>query len=338
VWGAALTVVGLLAGGAIAYGAGAFDGVLSAHAVSAACGGLVDPDLAGKLVGADRLDGQDEGGDSCLVGAHDRGDGTGSLTIGVLDDRSNDGIFNPAGRDVIPYDFSAAIAEPLGAGWTGFLTTSEGDTGKAEALVPCAKEPDGVLVVTARAIPGPSAGRTDSDPWRDLFGRVITQALRRAAASRGCDAPLPRHDLAHVPPFTSHTLMPQGRGTGTCAGIEARTYGTAADATAPIEDCLVAGPDGRPRYSVTAYYGPFAADAIRAKAPDEDYSRPATSGGGSAWTLAACPTGRALYVVGLTNGPDGTLTKGDPAVEEGALRTFAAQSARRHGCSSPATF
>ncbi|MFI8438466.1 hypothetical protein ACIGJO_33005 [Streptomyces sp. NPDC079020] len=54
------------------------------------------------------------------------------------------------------------------------------------------------------------------------------------------------------------------------------------------------------------------------------------------WTTADCPDGEALYAVETVRDEEaGDFRAADPKLQRAALKTFAANSARRHGCPAP---
>ncbi|WP_406507476.1 hypothetical protein [Streptomyces sp. NBC_00212] len=100
---------------------------------------------------------------------------------------------------------------------------------------------------------------------------------------------------------------------------------------APIEQCRLVGPDGGRTLKISAYYGPYQQSPRDPQGNPFLYLGPRGNEDGSAWTTASCPTGEALFTVEALSSADH-----DRAAVRKALSTFAAESAKRHGCATPA--
>lgn len=126
-------------------------------------------------------------------------------------------------------------------------------------------------------------------------------------------------------------LKKSGAATGTCQGVNSASYEAQPDPAAPIEQCFLAADNGEPTFRIAAYYGPYSIAPRRNpyRSPD-DYVGTSGTNEGKSWTTASCPTGTALYTLEPLV-PHASVG----ASERQALLSFAARSAKRHGCSSP---
>ncbi|MFI6055815.1 hypothetical protein ACIBCO_37780 [Streptomyces violascens] len=126
-------------------------------------------------------------------------------------------------------------------------------------------------------------------------------------------------------------LKKAGAASGTCQGVNAPSYESAVDAAAPIEQCLLADAVGVPTFRLGAYYGPYTNAPRRNPLRNPyDYVGAGGTNNSKSWTTASCPTGTALYTLEPL-APRATVG----ASERQAFLSFAARSAKRHGCSSP---
>lgn len=319
-------VLGLvLAGGGVAFAVGAFDDWRDSRSVSSACGELLDHTEAKRLLGAPRLQGEKKGAMSCEVS--DPGDGIASLDVRVQ--RAGGGERVLAALRRADTHRGGQTVSPVGGKWPAVLNTGD-ESAYAGAYLACGKGTDDDFLVSVAAHRGSSARPLDTAHQRSSLARTVTRALKSAANRQGCPAP-GASPVSHVPKDTSGQLKRAPKMTGTCAGTGSRGYETVAGASAPIEDCLLADAKGKPRFRLSASYGPYV-NAVRSETVRGSILQ-GQSGGqdGTYWTSAVCPDGKALYVIEPLD--DGErFAAADPALEKKALRAFAAASAERHGC------
>ncbi|QIY99461.1 hypothetical protein HEP87_43060 [Streptomyces sp. S1D4-11] len=314
----------LIAGGSIVYATGSYDDWRDARALDDSCRGLVDAAEMQKALGADRVSGKDTGGAGCR--AYDPGDTKASLTISVQRGQDPESIKLNADR-ILAQD-PAEMLVPVGRGWPALVSAGSGAEPYATAFLPCGKGTNDDLVLSLTATRATSTGSVQER--RDGMTVLVTRALKQAAKNHGC--PMPDADTVHSAPSGAfEELKKAGTATGTCKGINASTYEAEADGASPIEQCLLADAPGKPTFRVAAYYGPYT-NAPRHNPQRNPYDYVGASGtnDGKSWTTASCPTGTALY----TLEPLASHATAD-ASERQALLSFAAQSAKRHGCSNP---
>ncbi|MCH0558909.1 hypothetical protein [Streptomyces sp. MUM 16J] len=311
-------------GGGIVYGTGIYDDWRDTRALDDACRGLVDAGEVQKALGADRVTGKDTGGAGCR--AYDPGDTKVSLTISVQ--RGQDAESIRLDTDEILAHDPAEMLVPVGRGWPALVSAGSGTDAYATAFLPCGKGADDDLVLSLTATRAPSTGSVQEQ--RDGMTVLVTRALKQAAAQKKCA--LPHTDTVHSAPSGAfEQLKKAGAATGTCKGINTYGYEAEADTAAPVEQCLLANAAGTPTFRLAAYYGPYI-NAPRRNPWRNPYDYVGASGAndGKSWTTASCPTGTALY----TLEPLASHATAS-ASERQALVTFAAQSAKRHGCSAP---
>ncbi|MFE9846415.1 hypothetical protein [Streptomyces goshikiensis] len=314
----------LAAGGGAVYATGAFDTWRDGRALADGCGKMVDAAEMKQLLGAERVRGRSLGGLGCR--AFDPG-GKASVTV-TVERGSAPGSVVRHGRQILAKDPESLLV-PVGGGWPALVGAGGGEA-YATALLPCRSGLAGDdLVVGMTAVRAKSGGTTQER--REGLAALVTRALKQAAAAQGCE---PAHaDKPRMPAGAFTDLRKAGAATGTCRDTGLPGYETQADASAPIEQCLLAGAGGEPAFRLAAYYGPYP-NAPRhdpSRSPD-DYTTPSGTNGGKSWTTAACPTGEALFTM------EPLLPGAEPSAEtRKAFPTFAAESAKRHGCEPPAS-
>jgi hypothetical protein len=166
------------------------------------------------------------------------------------------------------------------------------------------------------------------------LARITTGTLANAAKKWGCDAELGDR-VEQVPAGSVKTLKKLGAATGTCRGVGSATFETAADGSAPVEDCILATDTSERQFRIAAYYGPFVKSARLETTRGREFLGKSGGSDGLYWTTATCGTSTALYSVEPLDSGDG-LVKPQPESELQALNVFAKRSAESHGCSAPA--
>ncbi|WP_159047902.1 hypothetical protein [Streptomyces sp. WM6378] len=313
----------LIAGGGIVYATGTYDGWRDARALDDGCRGMVDAAEVQKVLGADRVTGRRLGEAGCR--AYDPGATKASLAISVQ--RGQDAESVRLDTDEILAQDPSGMLVPVGRGWPALVSVGS-DTGLyATAFLPCGKGADDDLVLSLTATRAPSTRSVQEG--RDGMAVLVTRALNAAAKDQGCAQP----DASKVQSASADAFkdLKKAGESGTCQGINAPSYESAADAAAPIEQCLLADAVGVPTFRLAAYYGPYTNAPRRNpyRSPD-DYVGTSGTNEGKSWTTALCPTGTALFTLEPLV-PHASVG----ASERQALPSFAARSAKRHGCSSP---
>ncbi|MFI7084380.1 hypothetical protein ACIBUR_12340 [Streptomyces anulatus] len=93
---------------------------------------------------------------------------------------------------------------------------------------------------------------------------------------------------------------------------------------------------GNRLFQLSAYYGPYVKAARLETVRGKRYLTGAGGTDGVYWTTAACPDGEALYAVETVRDEEaGAFRPADPKLQQAAPKTFAANSAQRHGCPAP---
>ncbi|MFD5077005.1 hypothetical protein [Streptomyces sp. NPDC058371] len=352
-----------------------------------ACGGMLSVPDVRAVLGDDHLDVSDESGegvDTCTVNG--AGSDGGELRVSIVDTTN-------AGRpqkDLLPSLPNAGddtLPVPVGHGWSGVLGADASDEREATAtlLLTCDRRgaksavPDGLLITVETKHDAP----LDDPANRPGYVRVATGTAKEAATAYGCRADLGRPVHTVGLPVTEEEFEPLAGVTGTCAGVPgyagavaaaggsaaagAVVGGTARETArdgAPRETCLL-GEDGTgaERYTLDAYYGPYAAEvwADWRELEGRGYGdAPADASAGKldmhgtdtgVWASAQCPGdgedakdrqagGRAIYTLNRSRG-SGTEraapTAAERRYEKRALKAFAERSARSHGCAAPTT-
>lgn len=322
----AVTVAAVLvAGGGAVYATGAYDQWRDGQALEEGCGGLVDAAEMMSALGAERVSGKDTGGGGCR--AFDPSGTKASVTVSVQRGPDAESVVVNADR-ILAHD-RAGLLVPVGGGRPALVSAGSGSEPYATAFLACGKGADDDLVLSLTAVRDRPVGSLQER--RDGIAALVTRALERAAEQHHCALPGVTRTKS-VPPGAFEKLKKPGEATGTCRGTESAAYETEADGAAPIEQCILAGADGKQTFRVAAYYGPYP-NAPRHDPLRSPYDYVGTSGSndGTSWTTATCPAGNALYTLEPLL-PHATVSER----ERTALRVFATESAERHGCGTPA--
>ncbi|MDQ0907233.1 hypothetical protein QFZ22_003218 [Streptomyces canus] len=222
---------------------------------------------------------------------------------------------------------------PLDAGWQGFMVTDE-DEATASVLLSCKtwtpEKGSGILVAGESPY---GSGATQA--IRLELARTVTGAARRAAEKTGCAAE-PGDSGKLTAPVAEATTVLASDATGTCKGMTSvKKVRETAAGTSPAEECLLVG-----GLQLAAAYGPFS-DPSQAvvNGPYGGHDTPSGTDEYTAWTSATCQgaLGVGYYRASPLEGSDRRFTTDPLTREERAdLEHFAALSAARHGCSTPA--
>ncbi|WP_369359052.1 hypothetical protein [Streptomyces sp. cg2] len=350
----AAAVAALVAAAGILDLAGVFDRWRDARALSRACDGIVPQTELTQLLNVDggltskrAWDSSARDDRKCVIYRPREPDRAplASLVVTLGQGRTSNQLLTDLDRN---QSYDVESVSPIGSGWRGVLA---GD--RATVVMPCGRGSGDDLVVNLLTDPQRSdEGDGLSSPGqRARFARLATQTAVNAAERAGCQA-TPGKTIVSVPEAISwqgpalrpKEIAPPGKATGTCAGVDARTAGTAADPLAPIEDCFILDKNDQPRFRLAAYYGPFVQNgSVGVSIRHRVFATPAGGLDGLYWTSTACPKqgGTAFYTVETLRDDNPGFTKPDPAAERSALARFAERSARAHGCtpahSLPAT-
>ncbi|MFB7547413.1 hypothetical protein [Streptomyces sp. NPDC056154] len=315
----------LVTGGGAVYAKGAYDGWRDGRALEAGCGGLVDSAEMKSALGAERVSGKGTAGGGCR--AFDPGATKASVTISLQSGPEPESVVAHTER-ILARD-TAGLLVPVGGGRPALVSAGSDSESYATAFLPCGKGADDDLVLSLTAVHARPAGTLQER--RDDLAALVTRAVEWVAERHHCA--LPGIGKAKgVPSGAFEKLKKSGEATGTCLGIRLPAYEAEADGAAPIEQCLLAGPDGKQTFRIAAYYGPYPNaprhDPFRSP---YDYVGRSGSNGERSWTTASCPTGEALYTLEPIRSHTTAWDR-----ERTALRVFAAESAKRHGCGAPA--
>ncbi|WP_424891678.1 hypothetical protein [Streptomyces sp. XH2] len=231
---------------------------------------------------------------------------------------------------------------PMGSGWPGSIASDDDQLFGIVELT-CRNKPDESLLVSSRVL-----YLDADDESRAGLARFTTVAAKNAAERVGCDAAVGK-DIGNVAPAPDRNPVQIGKATGTCAPVIALGAGaeqagavSAADAPsdphAPAEDCSLTDAHGNQLYQLTASYGSLAENMRRGsrefEATDESgFNEEGHRGYGS----AQCATSgkRSFYTLKAVSRGAGkglTVKAPDPHFERAALKAFAEQSAKTHGC------
>ncbi|MET9293601.1 hypothetical protein [Streptomyces sp. NPDC003077] len=338
--GAASVAVLGVAAGALYY-TGTFERWRDGRAVSQACGGIVPQGELEEYLGVGRLTSRQ------AWESNARDDRRCSISTRVGEEKGRFGWLKvnlgrgKSSRDLLTdlartesYAFGPFVT-PIGNGWRGVLGNFTTPYSVATVVVRCGGEARDDLAVNVQAMArmGGSSKDTRTPEQRARFARIVTQTAANAAKQAGCEVPSGR-DIKTVPDVPPNAPTPAGKGTGTCAGINAPTYETTADPLAPIEDCIMADKKGQGRFRLAAYYGPFVEKGTaKVSLRDFVFTKRANGTEGAYWTSTACPKqgGTAFFSAETLRDGD-RLTEPDPAAQQAALKHFAERSARSHGC------
>ncbi|MBH1932819.1 hypothetical protein I5Q34_00660 [Streptomyces sp. AV19] len=318
----ALTVLVVLSGAGL-YFSGAYDNWQDERSLSTACDGMLDHSEVKSLLEVERPRTLLSSSSYCSV--VDPGKGKNYLGVDILrGERVHDLLIS---EDEAIYRPPATT--PVGSGWAAFIAVS-GRITYANAYLSCGSGADGDIVVSAKVHQARTSAPLSSDR-RAKLARTATATLSNAAEKWGCTGKPHGGNIDRVPSDSTKVLKRVGEAVGTCKGIEAASYESAVNDTAPVEVCVLADGAGKEKFRIGAYYGPYEKSA-RAKYRSSRARKGVEVRG--RWAAATCPSGEALYVIerGYVGGRE---AKPDPALEEQALKKFAANSAKRHGCSPP---
>ncbi|MFF3729795.1 hypothetical protein ACFYXM_05540 [Streptomyces sp. NPDC002476] len=315
----------LVAGGGAVYATGVYDNWRDGRALEAGCRGLVDPVEMKRALGAERVSGKGTTGGGCQ--AFDPGGTNASVTISLQRGADPESVVVNADR--ILDQHPAGVLVPVSGGWPALVSAGSGTESYATAFLPCGKGRSDDLLLSLSAVRARSTGTVQER--RDALAALVTRAVERAADEQHCVLSA-NEEKKGVSSEAFARLKQAGEASGSCRGIRYPAYETEADGSAPVEQCLLADPDGRQTFRLAAYYGPYP------KAPrrdphrnPHDYVGRSGDSGQRSWTTANCPIGEALYTLEPVR-PQAAASERERA----ALRRFAAESARRHGCGTPA--
>ncbi|PKW10426.1 hypothetical protein SAMN05428944_2386 [Streptomyces sp. 1222.5] len=330
------------------------------RAVARACGGMLPLADVRAVLGNGHLEVNSRSGngiDTCQVNAEADG---GSAKVSIVDT----GRIGANGWLSVPLAGGSTgdtLPVPVGQGWSGLFAADSDDGGATTTLTlrcgrgsrpgPAGKPVRGLTVTVETDL-----GRTLDDPAnRPAHLRIATGTAKKAVDAYGCVTRPGRTPLRTVGlPVSEEEFEPLSTATGTCAGIPRTTGVTTARETtragAPWESCSL-GDDGlgRHRYSLQAYFGPYA-QRLKAGYAEEHYTSDPTPADapkgrlrqdGSYWGSASCPADgaeRAVFVVRRDGPGDGTrVPEAEREYARKALRAFAEHSARGRGCGAPVT-
>ncbi|MCF3104585.1 hypothetical protein IPZ58_23765 [Streptomyces roseoverticillatus] len=233
-------------------------------------------------------------------------------------------------------------AVPIGAGWPGSIA-SDGDQLFGIAELTCRNKQNESLFVASRVL-----YLKADDENRAGLGRFTTSTAKNAAEKLGCDAPVGKA-TSSVAPDPARNPVPLDKVTGTCAPVAAlgegvRRAGATSAGDAPsdphtlAEGCYLNDARGHQLYRLTASYGSLA-ENVRREAREFDvtgdsgFDEKIHRGYGSA-QCGDSPK-RSFYTLKpiMVSLAEGLAVKNpDPQFERAALKAFAEQSAKAHGC------
>ncbi|PAU47600.1 hypothetical protein [Streptomyces albireticuli] len=350
----------LLTAGAAFYMTGGYEEWRDDRSVSSACEGVVSKQDAQSALGSRRIYTRPEKELDFIFGNMAEG----RITKCVLKSRdSGENVVVQVSRVSGSTDVRAHYAHqfvdtpgygtvPVGGGWRGSMVFHD-DSLQGSVELACRNQKDRSLLVSARTLYSPrdepgldSQQRADD---RAGFARLLTSTASAAADKYDCDASLGR-PVDDVAPDPVRNPVPLDKAKGICAPVAALRDGAGrvgavsvtdapTDPTTPAEDCYLNDAQGTPLYRLTALYGPLA-DMARAKSTDFDptskkaaeFQQKYHRGFGSA--QCGAQQGRAFYRLGTIHRGVGERTVKNPDVEfeRAALKAFAEQSAKTHGC------
>ncbi|MEV5686918.1 hypothetical protein AB0L68_27585 [Streptomyces sp. NPDC052164] len=355
IWASAGVVALALIGGGIYYATD--DGREDGRSLASACDGLLDTSELTDLLGADRLRGEGEDPAHCSVS--DPGEGAASLRVEITRGDAPARLLGTL-RRADPH-LGGTLMSPLGNGRSAVLKTSRG-TAVASGYLACGKggsagdgeagntstggagkggagsEAADRLTVVMAAVRDGSGSPLDQPSQRARLARVLAGTLDRTAEKWDCgDAgPTGGDRITEVPEDTTRTLKAEGSATGTCEGIASAVFEAAADGPAPVEDCVLTDDAGNRLFQLSAYYGPYVKAARLETVRGKRYLTRTGGADGVYWTTVDCPDGEALFAVETVRDEEaGAFRAADPKLQRAALKTFATNSARRHGCPAP---
>ncbi|MGW1789957.1 hypothetical protein ACWCO0_14975 [Streptomyces tubercidicus] len=329
------------------YLSGIYDRWQDSRSLSHACKGVVDTTEVREILGADRIHGEPYAHfrdsitapgriDRCLV---KNPEGDGRLIISLDWNSNSSGSLFAAGRMNSHHNTGMAI--PIGHGWEGVIDRRRPDGPDIAILdMPCSNmrssPKQAGLIVTLQAMSGDGKPIT-GDTQRARLARTATKTAVNAAKAWNCKASV-GGSIDRVPKESAYQDVAAGHVSGTCKGIDSAVWESAADPDAPIEDCyqLATKAKGTAQTRLGAYYGPFAVAFPHVALFGSDIKLDQRAGGAPHsmyWATAQCPSsGTALYTVVSVSGDGSGVGPASPSARKAALKLFATQSAKRHGC------
>ncbi|MEU8549633.1 hypothetical protein AB0C81_22030 [Streptomyces roseoverticillatus] len=233
-------------------------------------------------------------------------------------------------------------AVPIGAGWPGSIA-SDDDHPFGIVELTCRNKQNESLLVTSQVL-----YLKADDENRAGLARFTASTAKNAAEKLGCDAAVGR-TTSSVAPDPARNRVPLDKVTGTCAPVVAlgeavRRAGATSVGDAPsdphtlAEGCYLNDARGRQLYRMTASYGSLAENVRRESGEfdvtdDSGFDEKAHRGYGSA-QCGDSPK-RSFYTLKpiMVSLAEGLAVKNpDPQFERAALKAFAEQSAKTHGC------
>ncbi|MEU2154377.1 hypothetical protein ABZ532_05025 [Streptomyces sp. NPDC019396] len=346
----AVTLAIVLAGSGTFYLSGAYDDWRGGRAIGAACEGVLAPEDTLRVLGG-KGRARSGAGDLSLLGDPAQslarcGITTSAGTAAVLFDVRWGGDADAASLFPGRADLRGATgsAAPLGGGWPGTITSASGQSRVSIALQ-CRNRHDESLLVSSVLSGGAGPGDRGE---RTALARATAQAAANAADRFDCTA-APGGPITTTPADPLTTSRPLSRADGTCAPVRSlapaatrsgvpNAMESASQPQAPLADCFLATPDGRPGYGMSAVYGPYAKSLKMSGPADLRRTAGFSEDGNHAWATAQCPgsSERALFTLWrIFDTDDDAYPVRKPArdFEKNALTAFAEQSARQHGCS-----
>ncbi|MEV4501336.1 hypothetical protein [Streptomyces klenkii] len=347
---AALVCLLLVAGGAF-YFTGGYESWRDERSLSSACKGLLSKEDARSVTQGSRVYAKQDHQFDFLFS---EGNGGGRVTDCVLKDRDARSVVtvdihwtskSHAPMKTLPVQLQQNTRTgvvPIGADWPGSIASDDGQLFGIVELT-CRNKQNESLLVATRVL------YLDADDEnRAGLARFTTSTAKKAAAEFGCDASMGKA-TGNVAPDPARKRVPLGKVTGTCAPVVALAEGvkqsgavSAGDAPSDphtlAEGCYLTDDHGNQLYRLTASYGTLA-EIVRHEARELD----ATSDSGfddkkhHGYGSAQCADSskRSLYTLKpVIRGANMGLTvkDPDPRFERAALKVFAEQSAKTHGC------
>ncbi|MEV4435062.1 hypothetical protein [Streptomyces sp. NPDC049555] len=323
------------------YFSGAYDRWSDGRSLAEACDGALDAGEVRAALGSDALRGGAGQPDLLTDGE------TGRITICRVKDRISGqavdvdvhwGSRMTAAATALRHRFvkdPRIAAVPVGNGWHGAVVSDDGELYGAVELA-CSNKRGESLIVNLHT----RENTKDPDQRRNV-ARLATSAARSAAQHYDC-ASQPGKPVERISPDPVRHPVPLTQTKGTCAVVvrdaePAKKAGAVSVAEAPTdpdtpaEDCYLRNAEGMGLYRLTALYGNFANGprhgSERDLAGDSGFGEGARYG----YATAACPRDkeRSLYVI---TAPVWTNRSPDSEFAHAALKAFAEESARNHGC------
>ncbi len=338
------STVALIAAGWF-YFSGAYDRWRDGRSLAEACDGLLDVDGVRAALDSDDVRGM--GGQQEYLTDGE----TGRITLCRVKDRTGDqsvkvdvhwGSKMTAAAAALRHQFvrdPRITAVPIGHGWRGAVVSVDKVLYGAVELG-CTNKHDESLIVNLYTFENAKIPEQ-----RRNFARLATSVARSAAQHVGC-ASKPGKLVQQISPEPAKTAVPLTRSKGTCAPAvrdteAARRTGVVsvteapADPDAPAEDCYLVDAAGKELYRLTALYGPFANGPRHGSSAGlaGDSGAFGEEGNRYGYATAQCPGDkeRSLYVI-ATSPWENRDPDRDPEFAQSALKSFAQESAKNHGC------